>query len=74
MLRAIHQYFAPEPTAFEPCAAAIVEMMDSRIIVEEITRGSRDGGRDALGSLIVGPEGDSVALEVAIEAAQCRCR
>lgn len=66
MIRAIIEYFST-PTAFEACAAKIWEMQAGRIEYT-ITRPSRDGGRDAYGTVRVGPETDPVRLDFALEA------
>jgi len=57
---------------FEHVAAAIFELMDSNVTRSEVTRQSRDGGRDAVGTYHIGPnigsEGDSLGVEFALEA------
>lgn len=60
------------PRRFEYVAAAIFELMDSNVHTTEITRQSRDGGRDAVGTYQIGPDigagGDSLGVEFALEA------
>lgn len=55
------------PTHFEAFAARIWEMQAGRVEYT-LTRPSRDGGRDAFGTIRVGPESDPVKLDFALEA------
>lgn len=66
MVEAIVRHFE-NPTDFEACAARLWEMQAGRIEYT-LTRPSRDGGRDAFGTVRVGPESDPVRLEFALEA------
>lgn len=66
MIAAIVDHFT-NPTDFEACAARLWEMQAGRIEYT-MTRPSRDGGRDAFGTVRVGPESDPVRLEFALEA------
>jgi hypothetical protein len=66
MIEAITGHFG-SPTDFEACAARIWEMQAGRVEYT-LTRPSRDGGRDAFGTVRVGPESDPVRLEFALEA------
>jgi hypothetical protein len=68
VLAAVYRYFSPHPTAFEACAAALAQMMDPNIIIDEVTRAAVDGGRDAVGRYRVGPRSDPVEMEFALEA------
>jgi hypothetical protein len=43
-------------------------MHDQRVIVDEITRGSADGGRDAIGRYLLGLTDDPVYAEFSLEA------
>jgi hypothetical protein len=43
-------------------------MLDQRAIIDEITRGSVDGGRDAVGRYLLGVADDPVYAEFALEA------
>ena len=52
---------------FEACAARIWELQAGRIEYT-LTRPSRDGGRDAYGTVRIGPESDPVKLDFALEA------
>jgi hypothetical protein len=66
MIEAITAHFQ-NPTDFEACAARLWEMQAGRIEYT-MTRPSRDGGRDAFGTVRVGPESDPVRLDFALEA------
>jgi hypothetical protein len=68
MIAAIHSHFAGAPHRFEHFSARLVELLlpGSRDI--DVTRASRDGGRDAVGKLQIGREESSIAVEFAIEA------
>lgn len=62
----IYAHFA-DPHGFEACAAAIWRFHSERVEYT-VTRPSRDGGRDAIGVLRVGPESDPVRLDFVLEA------
>jgi hypothetical protein len=68
ILEAVWSYFKEVPISFEPFAARIFQMLDPRAIIDEITRGSVDGGRDAVGRYILGLNDDPVHAEFALEA------
>jgi hypothetical protein len=68
MLRTIHEYFSDVPTAFEECAVAIWRMIEPSVQDVTITQASRDGGRDAVGRHALGPQGDRVVDDFALEA------
>ena len=68
LLKIIFEYFSSEPTLFEYLAAEIYRMTDSKIIIDEVTRGTKDGGRDAIGRIKLGLDEDSIFVEFAIEA------
>jgi len=68
LLEIIYDYFDPEPTLFEYLAAEIYRMTDSKVMIDEVTRGSVDGGRDALGRIKLGLNEDPIFAEFAIEA------
>lgn len=57
---------------FEYVAAAIFELMDPNVTYSEVTRKSRDGGRDAIGTYHISPdigsESDSLSVDFALEA------
>lgn len=68
ILECIWDYFKDYPIAFEAFAAFIYQMTDSRVIVDEITRGVIDGGRDAIGRYLLGLANDPVYAEFSLEA------
>jgi hypothetical protein len=68
MLTAIYQYFREQPVEFERCAEMLWRMFAPGIITSEVTRPSRDGGRDAVGLYSLGPSGDPIHLSFALEA------
>lgn len=68
MLRAIHTYFAGNPTAFEACAVSIWRMIEPSVQEVSITQASVDGGRDAVGRHALGPKSDRVVVDFALEA------
>ena len=66
--QAVYQYFQGAPTLFEHFAAAIARMMDANIISLDVTRPSRDGGRDGIGRYRIGQSQNCVTVDFAIEA------
>ncbi|NQU64622.1 MAG: restriction endonuclease [SAR324 cluster bacterium] len=68
ILSVVFNYFKDTPIAFERFAARIFQLHDSRVVIDEITRGTIDGGRDAIGRYILGIEEDPVYVEFALEA------
>lgn len=68
VLRAIYEYFRTNPTGFEACAARLWQMQAPRVSRYDLTRPSRDGGRDAIGFYTLGPLHDSIELDFALEA------
>ena len=53
---------------FERFAARIFQMQDQRVVVDEITRGVADGGRDAVGRYLLGLTQDPIYAEFSLEA------
>jgi hypothetical protein len=68
ILAAVHDHFKDAPRGFEAFAARIFQMHDRRVIIDEITRGSVDGGRDAIGRYLLGLSHDPVYVEFSLEA------
>ncbi|MET0464051.1 MAG: restriction endonuclease [Chitinophagaceae bacterium] len=68
ILSTVWHYFKDSPIAFEAFAARIFQMMDQRVIIDEITRGTIDGGRDAIGKYVLGLHQDPVYAEFSLEA------
>jgi Restriction endonuclease AspBHI N-terminal/Restriction endonuclease len=68
MLAAIRDTFAGRPHDFEACAAAIAELLLPGIVSIDLTRASRDGGRDAIGKYRIGSGETAIDVEFALEA------
>jgi hypothetical protein len=68
LLNIVYHYFQDSPRAFEFCAADLYRLTDERVIIREVTRGSVDGGRDAIGQYKLGTPEDPVMLDFALEA------
>ena len=68
MVSAIHQAFVDRPHGFEHVAAALARLMLPDIAVMDVTRPSRDGGRDAIGKLRIGKGPGAILAEFALEA------
>lgn len=68
VVKVIHSFFADRPHGFEACAAAIAKLMVPDIAALDLTRPSRDGGRDALGQLRIGLGPASILVDFALEA------
>src|SRR6266542_700887 len=68
LVAAIHTFFAERPHGFEACAGALARMLLPDISSLDLTRPSRDGGRDAIGQFKIGRGGMSVLVDFALEA------
>lgn len=68
LLDGIYQAFAPSPTQFERAAVALAQLAVPLPMDMEVTRPVADGGRDATGTVSIGPAVDPVRLHVALEA------
>ena len=68
ILECVWKHFQDTPIAFETFAARIYQMTDSRVIIDEIARGTIDGGRDAIGRYLLGLPDDPVYAEFSLEA------
>ena len=68
MMRMVHDHFSSMPVAFENFAAEMWVHSDPNVASIEVTRPSRDGGRDAVGEYRLGPSQDPVRLQFALEA------
>jgi len=68
MLFALWGHFRDRPTDFESCAGELFRLNAPSVDSLEVTRASRDGGRDATGHYAIGPAADRVRLEFALEA------
>jgi hypothetical protein len=68
MVQAIRNHFEKTPHAFEHCAAAITRFMMPDVVTLDVTRPSRDGGRDGVGQLRVGSGPSGILVDFALEA------
>jgi hypothetical protein len=68
LLDEIRAFFLSNPTDFEACAAEVVRLQLGPGASMDLTRPTRDGGRDAIGVLQIGQRPSSVAVQFAIEA------
>ncbi|MBN2384569.1 restriction endonuclease [bacterium] len=68
IIRAIHEYFKDIPVLFESCAANITQLMDKNFFSFNLTRPSRDGGRDAIGLYRIGHGDSAIYVDFALEA------
>lgn len=65
---AVHAHFSARPHAFEQFAADIVRLMDQNVVGIDVTRPSRDGGRDGVGKYRIGQTQNCVTVDFAMEA------
>ena len=68
ILKRIHGYFRSDPHGFERCAAALARLLLPEIAEVDLTRPSRDGGRDAIGRLRIGDGASGILVDFALEA------
>jgi hypothetical protein len=68
ILRTVFDHFKQSSIAFEHFSARIFQMQDPRLIIDEVTRGTIDGGKDAIGRYRLGFVDDPVHVEFALEA------
>jgi len=68
LVEALVNHYESDPVGFEWCAAEITRMLLPSIASIDVTRPSRDGGRDAIGRYRIGPLGSRVEVEFAMEA------
>lgn len=68
VVRVIYEHFTCSPVSFERCAATIAQLMDNNFVSFELTRPSRDGGRDAIGLYRVGHGPSAIFVDFALEA------
>jgi hypothetical protein len=68
VIDAVREHFKERPHAFERCAAALARLMIPNITSLDVTRPSRDGGRDAIGQLRVGFGPSGILMDFALEA------
>lgn len=68
ILRTVWEFFRNHDRAFEHFAAQLFVWHDPKATVDEITRPTRDGGRDAIGRYSLGVAADPIHVEFSLEA------
>ena len=68
IIQAIYDFFSERPHAFEYCAATLARMMLPDVAALDLTRPSRDGGRDAIGKMRIGVGPGAILVDFALEA------
>lgn len=66
--RTVYEHFRQSPIAFEHFAADVARMMDANIVTLDVTRPSRDGGRDGIGRYRIGQPANCITVDFALEA------
>lgn len=65
---AIYNHFKDRPHDFEHFAAQLIELYLPNVSALQVTRPSRDGGRDAIGKYRIGRGASSIDIDFAVEA------
>ena len=68
ILETVYGHFGSAPHAFEEFAAQLFSMHDQRVVIDEITRPTNDGGRDAVGRYLIGLHEDPIYADFSLEA------
>lgn len=68
LIAVIREHFAERPHSFEYCAVVIARLMIPDVATLDVTRPSRDGGRDAVGQMRVGSGPSAILVDFALEA------
>ncbi len=68
IIHTLQAHFKDRPHAFEHCAVAIAKLMIPDIATLDVTRPSRDGGRDAIGQMRLGRGASAILVDFALEA------
>ncbi|MER5581907.1 restriction endonuclease [Streptomyces asoensis] len=68
MLEELREYFRGREHDFESCAVAIWRLIARNTGPVDVTRPSRDGGRDAVGTYSLGPASSRITIDFALEA------
>jgi len=68
LLEILWEHFKDRPTDFERCAVELFRLATPGVQNVDVTRPSRDGGRDAVGQYAIGPAADPIRLDFALEA------
>jgi hypothetical protein len=68
LISVLCSYFADDPHRFERCAASIARLALPDVAQLDVTRPSRDGGRDAIGAVRLGKGPGAILIDFALEA------
>jgi hypothetical protein len=68
LIHTIHSHFSQKPHLFEHFAARLAELLLPGAHDLDVTKPSRDGGRDAIGKLRIGRGSSSISVDFALEA------
>ena len=68
LLNLVYRHFQKREHDFEQFAADLWRISEPKVDKIDVTRPWRDGGRDAVGEYLLGPDSDPVAVEFALEA------
>ena len=68
ILKTVWKHFEEASREFEFFAAYLFQMHDQRVIIDEVTHASVDGGRDAIGRYQLGLADDPLYVEFSLEA------
>jgi hypothetical protein len=68
LLKTLWEHFEGRPIDFERCAVELFRLTVPGVQNVDVTRPSRDGGRDAIGQYAIGPPADPIRLDFALEA------
>ena len=68
ILKLVHGHFKHDSHGFERCAAELARLFLPSIAEIDLTRPSRDGGRDAVGKLSIGSGSSGILVDFALEA------
>ncbi len=68
LLDTLWTHFRDRPVEFERCAVELFRLGTPGVENVDLTRPSRDGGRDATGQYAIGPAADPIRLHFALEA------
>ena len=67
-VRHIYEHFSTNPHDFERFAARLIEIYLPEVATLDVTRKSRDGGRDGIGTYRIGNGAGSILLDFSVEA------
>lgn len=68
VIEAVYDHFKDRPHDFEHFAAQLIELYLPNVSALQVTRPSRDGGRDAVGKYRIGRGASSIDIDFAVEA------